>query len=327
MELWKENTPIEINESMNNITLEIILKAGFGYNLVENMKIGEFSFKENIKIFLDSMIYMFLTPSLIRSFLAKLPWQTKEKKCLKCIEDFGAYVDEIIKSHKNSIGDRYDLLSLLLTSKDEESVLTHQEVKSDSFIFLLAGHDTTSSQLSWTLYELAKNPEIQQTLFEEISQIQREKEPSLADYENLKYTSWVVNESLRLHPPVQGILKQNVNRKTFKGEKYDLTVDPMEYFLINIQSLHTDPRYWDDPMKFNPERWSKPLKNTCAYLPFSLGPRKCIGLNFSLIESNIILATILNKFSVHLADENYIYQSQMGIVDKPNDLKLIFKKR
>eukprot|EP01080_Neovahlkampfia_damariscottae_P004059 gene4059-7348_t len=329
MESWKENESIDVNEAMNNITLEIILKAGFGYNLDNKIKIGEYTFKENVKMIIDSLIYIFLAPGFVRSFLSMLPFKTKETKVNNVIKDFEAYVDEIIKKHENSndLTLNYDLLSLLLTSKDEEQVLTQKEVKADSFIFLLAGHDTTSSQLSWSLFELAKRPEMQEKIFNEVKSIDSTKEPTLEDYESLEYTSWIVNESLRLHPPIQGVIKTNSKKRTFHGEKYDLTVPANETFLINILSLHTDERYWDEPMEFNPERWSKPIKNKCAYLPFSMGSRKCIGSTFSLIESNIILATIVKNFKVVLEDESFVPKSQFGIVAKPSDLQLKFQRR
>ena len=329
MEGWKDGELVDVNDAMNNITLEIILKAGFGYNLDESVKIGNHSFKDNVNLIIGHLIYLFLTPNYLRSISGILPWNTTEKKLRTIVHDFGAYVDEIIKKHEisNDLHTNFDLLSLLLTSKDEEQVLSHKEVKADSFIFLLAGHDTTASQLAWSLFELAKHPEMQEKVFQEANSIDSTKEISLKDYENLQYTTWVINESLRLHPPVQGVIKSNSKKKTFHGEKHDITVGPNEVFMINILSLHLDERYWDEPSKFIPERWSKPIKNNCAYLPFSMGSRKCIGSTFSLIESYVILATIMKNYSVSLEDENFVPTVELGIIVKPSNLKLKFNKR
>jgi cytochrome P450 len=326
IQTYSDGKVVDVNSSMNNITLNIILKAGFGYNLDESVKFGKFSFKENIEKILSpfNLIFQLLCPSFIKSILYYLPFETIQHKHLDNIKDFGDYIDAIIKKQTNEKQQNYDLLSLLLTSKDGEQVLTNQEVKADSFIFLLAGHDTTACQLSWSLYEIAKNQEIQNKLYREITENVKET-PKLSDFENLKYTSWVVNESLRLHAPIQGVVKESSKAMTLKGEKHELKIIPGLKFLINFKSIHTDPRYWKDPLEFKPERFSESI-NPSTFLPFSLGPRKCIGMQFSLVESSIILATLLKRFSVHLVDSN-VPEEMLGIVSKPKDLKLIFKER
>jgi cytochrome P450 len=323
---FSDGSVVDVNASMNNITLNIILKAGFGYNLDESVKFGKYSFKENIEKILSpfSFIFQLLCPNIIKSILYYSPFETIQHKHLNNIKDFGDYIDAIIAKQNNTKQQNYDLLSLLLTSKDGEQVLTNQEVKADSFIFLLAGHDTTACQLSWSLYEVAKNQEIQNKMYQEILENVKET-PKLSDFDNLKYTSWVVNESLRLHAPIQGIVKESTKSMTLKGEKHELKITPGLKFLINFKSIHTDPRYWKDPLEFKPERFSEPI-NPSTFLPFSLGPRKCIGMQFSLVESSIILATLLKRFSVHLVDFN-VPGEMLGIVSKPKDLKLIFKER
>lgn len=142
------------------------------------------------------------------------------------------------------------------------------------------------------------------------------------DYNNLKYTNNVVNESLRLYPPVMAVSKTNSKDLELNGHK----IPQGSTIVIDFDYLHHDQKYWKDPYEFKPERFNEHI-TTGSYLPFSLGPRKCIGLRFSLTESLVIIANLIKNYKILPGDKDYKYKRTIGIVSKPIGLNLIFEKR
>ncbi len=158
----------------------------------------------------------------------------------------------------------------------------------DSFLFFIAGFDTSSTLLSFMAYELCVNPDIQQRLYEEIEETHRSLNGKTLTYDvvqNMKYLDMVVSETLRLWPPAP-----NTDRECVKDYNHDdgqckFTIEKGAVLLIPIIGLHLDEKYWDNPTKFNPERFSDDNKKNITpgtYLPFGVGPRNCI-VSFCLI--------------------------------------------
>jgi cytochrome P450 len=171
------------------------------------------------------------------------------------------------------------------------------------FIMLAAGHETTATQLAWTLLELAQNPDLTKRLQEEVDTVlPNKRKPTHDDFEKLKFLNSCVKESLRLHPPVTAVPKKLEKPFTIAGYKL-----PKDTFVwANIHAIHRDPEYWPEPEKYNPDRFydetlSKQI-HPLSYLPFSGGLRKCIGFQFSYVESCMILARFAQFFSVSLPD-------------------------
>eukprot|EP01126_Amoeba_proteus_P007349 TRINITY_DN12646_c0_g1_i3.p1 TRINITY_DN12646_c0_g1~~TRINITY_DN12646_c0_g1_i3.p1 ORF type:complete len:331 (+),score=61.02 TRINITY_DN12646_c0_g1_i3:159-1151(+) len=212
-----------------------------------------------------------------------------------------------------------DVLDYILDAASDGR-LNEEEVYSNFWIFFIAGHDTTASALAWAIQCLIRYPEEQEKLYEEIlSVIGKDRAIEHEDLGNLKYMSLFINEVLRMHPPV-GFLP---TRKTTQEIKIgDLTLPAGVTVGMNIYALHHNPKYWDDPEKFDPTRFS-PQKmkgqHKFAFLPFSLGKRECIGNHFSLQEQHLFLASLLQKFRV-LKPRNHpmvVYQSSSHIFNTP----------
>lgn len=151
-----------------------------------------------------------------------------------------------------------------------------------SFLFFIAGFDTSSTLLSFVAYELSANPDIQQKLYEEVEETHKSLGGNKLTYnavQNMKYLDMVISETLRLWPPAP-----NTDRLCVKDYNYDdgqckFTIEKGTVLLIPIIGLHLDEKYWDNPAKFNPERFSDDNKNNItpgAYVPFGVGPRNCI---------------------------------------------------
>jgi len=199
-------------------------------------------------------------------------------------------------------------------------------------LFFLAGHETSASNLTMTLYELSINPLVQQKAYNEVVSIlgkynkDSAKNLTFENVTNLEYMSMVLKETLRKWNPVITLIRV-ANRDCNVS---DCTIPKDTTVMLSLHTIHHDPETWPNPDKFDPERFTK--ENSCnrhpyAWLPFSAGPRSCIGNKFSLLEMKLALACILQKFRIE-PDPDYKLEFGRNITIRPKDpLKVILKLR
>jgi cytochrome P450 len=206
----------------------------------------------------------------------------------------------IIGERRASGRDAGDLLSMLLSAQDEDgSRMTDRQLRDEAVTLFLAGHETTASTLSWTWWLLARNPAVEAKLHAELDAVLGDRAPSLDDLPRLAYAGHVITESLRLYPAAWGMARLAVEDHEIAG--YPVTKGmgvAMAQWVV-----HRDPRWYDAPEEFLPERWENDLWKRLprfAYFPFGGGPRQCIGNAFALMEATLILATIARKFRLRL---------------------------
>lgn len=188
------------------------------------------------------------------------------------------------------------------------SEMTDIEIMASALFLLAAGYETTGTLLSNCTYALAFHPEVQEKLFEQLSQIVEydvEKNTHHFDYDALtscQYLDAVISESLRILPPA--LQTDRVALQDYFIKKYNVQIPEGMGVLLGIYAVHTDPDYWDEPEKFKPERFMPGNREKIvpgSYAPFSLGPRHCIGMRFSLTEAKIGLAKVLMRFRFETA--------------------------
>jgi cytochrome P450 len=168
----------------------------------------------------------------------------------------------------------------------------------------LAGHETTANVLSWTWYLLGQNPEVELKLSKELERVLGGRIPTPADLPRLMYTDTVLREAMRLYPPVWVIGRRAL--APFRLGEYELPADTN--VLISQLIMHKDARYFPDPQRFDPDRWSvnnpqAALLPRFAYFPFGGGPRVCIGAGFAMMEAVLLLATIAQEYRVEVSPE------------------------
>ncbi|KAK3785802.1 hypothetical protein RRG08_050822 [Elysia crispata] len=183
-----------------------------------------------------------------------------------------------------------------------EKTITAEEVIAQSVLTILAAYETTSSTLQFCMYKIAQNPDVQEKLFQEIIDVVEHENPTHEELSKLHYMEQVVNETLRLFPPVI-----RISRKTVEPRSYgDINIPAGAVIEIPIKEIQRDPAHYPDPDVFDPDRFneeSKAKRSPLAFIPFGQGPRLCIGMRLALLELKIALVKVLRKVKVELNDE------------------------
>ncbi|KAJ3651620.1 hypothetical protein Zmor_017647 [Zophobas morio] len=184
--------------------------------------------------------------------------------------------------------------------------VTLEEITAQSFVFFLAAFETSSSTMSWAMYELAKNPHIQQKVRDEINTVVARCGGKLTyeGIQEMKYLSQVVDETLRKYPPGAALNRRCT--QDYKVPDHDIIIKQGTRVFIPVLGIHYDEEYYPDPEKFDPERFNEEnirSRPQYAYIPFGEGPRICIGLRFGLMQSKVGLASLLMKHKFALNEK------------------------
>ena len=204
-------------------------------------------------------------------------------------------VFEIIAGHREAEArgePNDDLLGMLMRARDPESGagLTDTQLRNETITFLLAGHETTANALSWTFHLLAAHPQVEGSLLEEINSVLGDRIPVLEDVAKLTLTKRVIQEAMRLYPPIWIIERRAIAADEIAG--YHIPAGSS--VVISPYALHRHPGYWERPEVFDPSRFESPPPE--AYIPFGAGPRFCIGHEFAMLEARLITLMVLREF-------------------------------
>lgn len=207
----------------------------------------------------------------------------------------------LIAERRRSGEDAGDLLGMLMSARDEETGegMTDAQLRDEVMTIFLAGHETTANALTWTLFLLSSHPDVVRRLRGELSDVLGGRSPTFEDLPKLSYTLQVIQESMRLYPPVWILVRRCESDDVIAGFRVPKHV----FVAVPPVILHRDPRIFERPEAFDPDRFAPDRAAKLprfAYLPFSGGPRVCIGNSFALMESQLILATLLQRFSFDL---------------------------
>jgi cytochrome P450 len=241
-----------------------------------------------------------------------------------------AYLDQRIQQRRAEGVDHGDVLSALLESKDADTgeSLTNDEVRDELYSLFIAGHETTSLLAQWTLYMLAKHPDIQTRLHQEAVSVMGDEAITLEGLESLTFTDCVIKETLRTYPPAWSLFLRTV----IEDIPLDDHVIPKGGVLyISPYVQHHLPQYWENPDVFDPSRFEGDWKSKIpayAYMPFGGGPRVCLGSHMAEMEAKVILATVIKDFSVELAEpDQEIYKNGAFTLRPYPNMPLRIRKR
>ena len=191
-----------------------------------------------------------------------------------------------------------DLVSMLLAARDPENPnapgMSDEQIRDEAMTIFLAGHETTANAMAWTWYLLGNSKRVEAKLHEELALVLNGRTPAVEDVPKLEYTRAVVAESMRLYPPAWTMGRRAIEGHTIGGH----TIDPGSLVILSQWIVHHDPRWWDVPNDFRPERWLSPApRPKYAYFPFGGGSRICIGESFAWTEAILLLATIAQRWT------------------------------
>jgi cytochrome P450 len=298
----------DIHQDMMRLTLEIVSMALFSVEIAPE--------KDRVAVALDTLMELsmgarMLLPALFR----RLPTRNNRRyeRAIRTLDDIvyslirerqanpNAASPHRFDSDSNSDSNSEDLLGTLLQARYEDgSPMPTQQLRDEVMTLLLAGHETTAVSLSWIWLLLAQHPDVEQKLWRELRTVLNGRSPTMHDLANLPYTERVVKEAMRLYPPVWATV-----RTTAKDCELGGYLIPAKSPVIMSQwVMHRDPRYYDQPTQFQPDRWLDERYKTAprfSYFPFAGGPRICIGASFATIEAALVLATIAQQYQIRVA--------------------------
>ncbi|MDX1947147.1 MAG: cytochrome P450 [Pirellulaceae bacterium] len=209
-------------------------------------------------------------------------------------------VDRLIAERRRSNHSGPDVLSSLLVAGGEPGQrLTDEQIRNESLTFLFAGHETTASALAWAFYLLATHPAVEAQLHRELDEVLAGRMPTAGDYPRLKFTENIFRETLRLYPSAYGIGRQAQSECELGGFRI-----PRGTNVVLSQWLtHRDGRFFERPNEFDPSRWAPEFQKQlphCAYFPFGVGPRVCVGNHFAMLEGTLVIATIASRYRLQI---------------------------
>ena len=289
---WREGGIRDIHEDMNDLALAIVGKTLFNADVSGEANALGTAPKTVIKQFASRRGLSGLIPEAMPT-----PANLRYKRAVRNLDKI---IYRLIRDRRAIGEDPGDLLSMLLHARDEDgSQMTDKQLRDETMTLLIAGHDTTALALSWVLYLLSQHPQVENRLLEELETVLGTRAPNLDDLPKLSYTEMVIKEAMRLYPPAWMISREALEDCNIGGYH----VPSGTQLIMSQWVTHRDPRFFPNPEEFIPDRWADDLVKQLpvyAYFPFGGGPRICIGNTLAMMETVLILATIVQKFRLTL---------------------------
>ena len=198
-----------------------------------------------------------------------------------------------------------DLLGIMLEASDESGSMDDRQVRDEALTLLLAGHETTANALTFAVWLVARHTDVQERIAAEIRDVCGDRLPQAADFPRLKYLERVFAESMRLYPPSWVVARTAAEPYTMRTGEH---IPKGAHLILSQLVVHHDPRWWPDPLRFDPERFCEEAKATrpkMAYFPFGGGARFCIGDRFAWMEGVLMLAAVVQQWRLTLPDPTH----------------------
>ncbi len=296
LETWRPGSTRDLHADMMKLAMSIVTKTLLDVDTGDRATAVGRSVDVIMHDFTDRFQSAFPPP-----FWLPVPRNLHLKRHVRRLD---AVIHDIIRQRRADQKDRGDLLSTLVHARDEadNTGMTDRQLRDEVMTLFLAGHETTASALSWTWYLLATHPDVESKLMAELETVLAGRLPTAADVPRLVYTEQVVQETLRLYPPAYVFGRQPLEDCTIGG----YAIAKGTSILIPPYVTQRDPRFFERPDEFDPDRWNGGLVKRLpkyTYYPFGGGPRICIGNSFAMLEAMLIVATVVPRFHFELAAE------------------------
>ena len=316
-----ENNEIDISKEMMRLTFKVVSKSLFHTGLSENE--------------LDRVDYVITTlqheiiQQIRKPFLK--PWfyfSGSIARCNRLKDEVDSIIFRVIRERQESGESHDDMLDMLINTRYEDTGkgMTLQQLRDESLILFLAGHETSANALTWTWYLLSQHPEVKKKVVDEVERVVGDGQPGFQHVPKLIYTKQVIDESMRLFPPAWIIDRLSIEEDQL-NEYY---VPPNTMVNIFVWGVHRDPDLWPDPEKFDPERFHPDhpqIKHPFAYFPFGGGPRMCIGKSFAFMEMQLILAKMIREYDFQLVPGQEIKTDPLVTLRPLGEIRMRVEKK
>ncbi|KAJ8935460.1 hypothetical protein NQ318_021706 [Aromia moschata] len=294
--------PVDIKDILGRFSTDVIGSCAFGLNC-NSFKEPDSPFRVHgkrvtalTKFDMLKLLFCMSFPEFSRALGFCINSAPVRKFFYKLAQDMVEY------RRKNNVF-RNDFLQLLVNMKDDGTTLTMDEIAAQCFVFFIAGFETSSTTMTFALFELATHPDIQDKVREEIETVfaRHDGKMTYDSLSELKYMMQVIDEVLRKYPPISTLMRECVKDYKVPGE--DVVIEKGTGVVIPLKGILYDEEYYEEPEKFDPERFTEKKKrerNRYAHIPFGEGPRICIGERFGIMQSKVGLTSILRRFKVKL---------------------------
>lgn len=288
---WRDGMTYDISREMMELTLRVVCRTLFGHDVRGQT--------DHVATAMDVFRDALGRPDPLPGWLS--PWQRSADRAVGALDEI---IFGMIRERRTSgeVPEPADLLHMLLSAVDSEGdggKLDDKEIRDQLVTMFLAGHETTSHALTWTWYLLSQNPNAERKLHAEIDRVLGSRLPTYGDLEDLSYTRWCFEEAMRLYPPAFTLARRAEADAQIGGYE----VPAGSEVVLWTYFTHRDARWFPEPLAFQPERFTPEevaKRPKLAYLPFGAGARACIGKVFAMIEGQLILATLAQRYRMRL---------------------------
>jgi cytochrome P450 len=303
---------------MMHLSLDLVGRTLFNTDLGDEIR----TLNKAVGNIMDVYNAIVLLPAI--NFLLKIP-MTPLRKFVHARDRLDMIVRRMIDEHRLGQHGDTDLLSMMISAQDQMG-WTDRDLRDQVVTVFLAGYETMAIALTWTWYLLSQNPEVEQKMHAEIDRVLDGRFPTYDDLPQLKYCEMVLAESMRLYPPAWAMGRQAL--QPFQLGPYSL---PSKTTVVISQFVtHRDPRFFADPLRFDPERHTpeaKALRPRFSYFPFGMGPRQCIGEAFAWMEGVLVLSTLAQKFRFKHVDGHKVVAQPLFTLRPKYGMKMIVEVR
>jgi cytochrome P450 len=295
LEHWQtRSTPeaaIDISPEMARLTYAIVGRTLFSFDTAEDADEIEQAMRVMLPHVFNRLGKIIQIPDWIPS--------PPNRRFRKALVEVDQVVYRIIARHRQAElagNPETDLLAMLMRARDPETgaALSDTQLRNETITFLLAGHETTANALTWNFHLISQHPSVERLLIEEIQSVLGDRVPVLEDIPQLVYTRRVIQESMRLYPPIWIIERRVIEADEIGGYH----IPKGSSVVISPYALHRHPAFWSNPEQFDPTRFE--ARPPPAYIPFGAGPRFCIGNEFAMLEAILITVMVMQKFQLRM---------------------------
>ena len=314
---WEEKSGvIDVAEEMKALIFGITKMSLLGTHSDDDTEF----MRQNTDETLDLIFKLFSSP------LPKFTYFLNRSKIKKYNQDTDNYVLDIIsKRQEDNSSDQMDILAMLMNITDEETgeCLSNRQIRDQLITFLGAGFETTANAVSWVLYYLSKHPAVRREVIEEIDSVLGSRRPVKDDLLKMKKLKASIQETLRLRPQFPMLHRKTKSEFTLNGH----TIKENSYIIFLAQHVHMHPEYWENPEGFDITRFLDNKPDRTTYIPFGAGERFCVGAKFAMMEIQVVVAMILQKYVLDMESGFPVIPQYRVAIQPKNGLRMTLNKR